>query len=69
MTFEEFLKTDRVQVVLMYEYNNGIWSDTACLEDGVLYVYNCHNDTWETADDHVPFYKEIGAKVITKEHY
>ncbi len=67
MTFEEFLDTDRVQVVLLYNYEDEVYADTARLEDGVLHVISNRGNVWEDVHYGVPFYEDVGAKVITKE--
>ncbi len=67
MTFEEFLDTDRVQVVLVYEYNNEIWADTARLEDGVLHVFSDLEDGWQNRARTTHFLKRFCRTIITKE--
>ncbi len=67
MTFDEFLETDRVQTVLVYECDDEIWADTVRIIAGVLYEYSDRDNAWEDAQYNVPFYKETGAKVITEE--
>ncbi len=63
MTFEEFLDTDSVPVILMYECGGKLWADTVCLEDDELIVHNDRVDAWRNMGNAVTFFEGAGAMV------
>ncbi len=69
MTFEEFLDTDRVQAVLIYEYDNELWGSIVRMEDGVLRRFSDleGGDGWKNSGDVIQFFKRFCRTVITKE--